>query len=43
MSDFASGRRPWPGARRFRTHLDAARSLCDECSASDYEPATEVK
>jgi heme-degrading monooxygenase HmoA len=39
----AAARQGWKEQPAFRTHLDAARGLCDEFSASDYELATEVK
>src|SRR5262245_43121249 len=38
-----AGRTSWRTHDDFRSHLEAARSLCDEFSNSDYELATEVK
>jgi heme-degrading monooxygenase HmoA len=39
----AASRDAWKHRDGFRSHLDSARSLCDEFSSSDYELATEVK
>ena len=38
-----SARTSWRTHADFRSHLDAARNLCDEFSNSDYGLATEVK
>ena len=45
LSEWSDGsaRTNWRTKEDFRSHLDAARSVCDEFSNSDYGLATEVK